>query len=205
VPQPSLDDLDVGVPPMGRHLVKSGAPSRGGFGRLGDGSVLMSRKLVCAALSGVAGLGMAWTLTTTIEAAAAVITGTPGDDRLIGTSRDDDIDGRAGDDVISGRDGGDHLVGRSGNDEIHGGPGPDGLFGLKGRDLLHAGRGPDFAEPGLRADRVWLRGGDDVAILERDGHRDVIRCGGGQDQVLYLTARDPKDRLFRCEVVVLGE
>ena len=160
----------------------------------------MNRKLICVA-SGVASLGMAFTLTTTIDAAAAVITGTPGDDRLVGTSRNDQIHGRAGDDLIFGRRGGDHLVGGSGNDEVHGNRGPDGLFGLRGRDHLHGGRGHDYAEPGRKADRLWLRRGDDLVIIERDGRRDVIRCGRGQDRVFYLTARDPRDRLFRCEVI----
>jgi Ca2+-binding RTX toxin-like protein len=162
----------------------------------------MNRKLICVALSGAAGLGMAWTLTTTVEAATTVITGTSGDDRIVGTSRGDSIDGRAGDDVIFGRDGGDGLYGGRGHNELHGNRGPDLLADGPGPGLVYGGRGNDYADIGTGADRIWLRRGDDRVTIWEEGRRDVIHCGPGQDRIYYLTTeRDPRDRLFGCEVI----
>ena len=54
-------------------------------------------------------------------------------------------------------------------------------------------------------DRVWLRAGNDYAIiLAADGRRDTIRCGRGDDGVFLQQKRDPRDRFLGCETVRRG-
>jgi hypothetical protein len=85
------------------------------------------------------------------------ITGTPGRDRLRGTSRDDVICGLGGDDEIDGRDGDDVLYGDAGHDSIDGDDDDDTLYGGEGDDWLEAGDGDDVASGGPGRDR--FRGG----------------------------------------------
>jgi Putative glucoamylase/Protein of unknown function (DUF3131)/RTX calcium-binding nonapeptide repeat (4 copies) len=85
------------------------------------------------------------------------ITGTPGRDRLRGTSRDDVICGLGGDDEISGRDGDDAVFGDAGDDEIDGGDDDDTLYGGEGDDRLDGGDDTDVASGGPGSDR--FRGG----------------------------------------------
>src|SRR5262249_33076183 len=61
--------------------------------------------------------------------AVIIITGTPGDDVLVG-----DANGQVNDDTIFGFGGNDILSGRDGNDTLHGGQGADFLNGGAGID-----------------------------------------------------------------------
>jgi Ca2+-binding RTX toxin-like protein len=80
------------------------------------------------------------------------ITGTPGDDYLIGTF---------GGDVIRGLEGNDWLDGRAGNDTLNGGPGLDFLWGQGGADRFEF-----FADQG--SDRIidFHHGEDHIAIAD---------------------------------------
>lgn len=70
-------------------------------------------------------------------AAPCTITGTPGNDVLIGTgSTDDVICGRGGNDVLHGLGGDDVLRGGAGDDRIFPGPGSNVVHGNDGRDTL---------------------------------------------------------------------
>jgi hypothetical protein len=71
------------------------------------------------------------------------ITGTPGADRLRGTSRDDVICAGEGDDRVEARGGDDAVFGDAGDDRIEGGSGDDTLYGGDGRDRLDGGSGRD--------------------------------------------------------------
>jgi Ca2+-binding RTX toxin-like protein len=63
------------------------------------------------------------------------------------------------------------------------------LYGLSGDDTLDGGSG---------ADRLWGHQGDDT-IRARDGVKDVIRCGQGDDRVIA----DEDDAVAEdCEVVL---
>ena len=109
---------------------------------------------------------------------AKTIEGTGGHDRLIGTPHKDRIDGRAGSDVIAGRGGSDNLRGSAGSDRINGGGGRDEF------DMRH---GEEIG--GL---------GDDV-IHARDGRRDEINCGPGEDRAVVDRA---EDGVINCEHVI---
>ena len=76
------------------------------------------------------------------------ITGTPGADRLRGTSRDDVICAGEGDDRVEARGGDDAVFGDAGDDRIDGGAGDDTLYGGDGRDRLDGGSGRDVLSEG---------------------------------------------------------
>ena len=73
----------------------------------------------------------------------ANITGTGGNDLLVGTTLGDTIQGFGGDDNLFGRDGNDYLAGGSGADALRGEAGNDLLEGGAGSDLLDGGAGLD--------------------------------------------------------------
>ncbi len=99
--------------------------------------------------------------------------------KLRGTGAGDTMKGLGGNDVLRGFGGDDCLNGGRGSDRVIAGPGGDRLIGGKGRDTMLGGGGPDV-------------------IKARDGQRDVITCGSGQDIVLA----DKADRVAKnCEKV----
>ena len=63
------------------------------------------------------------------------ISGTPGNDTIRGTSRNDVIVGGAGNDTIRGVKGDDLICGGEGSDELQGDNGRDRLAGWKGNDI----------------------------------------------------------------------
>jgi hypothetical protein len=76
------------------------------------------------------------------------ISGTPGADRLRGTSRDDVICAGEGDDRVEARGGNDAVFGDAGDDRLEGGSGDDTLYGGEGRDRLDGGSGRDVLSQG---------------------------------------------------------
>jgi len=108
------------------------------------------------------------------------IVGTPRADLLRGTPYLDVIRGLGGNDRIWGGNGHDQIEGGAGNDVLDGGRYGDTLVGGPGRDRISGGLGPDLIEV-------------------RDGERDVVRCGRGDDVVFA----DRLDRVAKdCEQVV---
>jgi Ca2+-binding RTX toxin-like protein len=76
----------------------------------------------------------------------ATITGTAGNDNLVGTSSRDVIRALAGDDTLMGRQGNDELIAGPGTDKAYGGRGPDSLNtqdGVNGNDQAYGGKGSD--------------------------------------------------------------
>jgi Ca2+-binding RTX toxin-like protein len=117
---------------------------------------------------------------TRVAIAASDRDGTEGDDNEQGTSGDDVISGRGGDDELEGDQGDDDLCGDAGDDDMKGGPGNDvmnggagNVEGQAGNDLLIGGKGHDVLRGGRGRDR----------IRARDGVRDRINCGAGDDTV----------------------
>jgi len=116
--------------------------------------------------------------------------GTPGDDRIRGTSGDDviiglggkdRISGRGGSDVACGGDGNDSLRTRNGKDKLDGGAGGDRLSSSGNDDILFGGSGVDSIRAGSGHDLVV--GGDNVDRIRGGGGDDVIDGGGGADSV----------------------
>lgn len=119
------------------------------------------------------------------------LSGTDGDDILLGSLQADAIDGRdgddnivarGGDDLIEGGFGDDHIVAGAGNDIVRGGDGNDLIFGGAGNDVLSGGKGDD---------RLYGDDGDDV--LFGDVGDDDLHGGSGTD---FLAGGAGNDRLF---------
>ena len=118
---------------------------------------------------------MVGTLFARHQALAKVLTGTPGEDTLLGTDSHDHIDGRAGE----------------------GSRGTVRLKGSRGEDRLWGGQGNDKIIPGEGNDKVYAGYGDDL-IYARDTEReDYIDCGAGFDKLETLHRDD--ETLSNCE------
>ena len=105
---------------------------------------------------------------------------------ILGLGGDDVVKGGDGDETIDGGAGADSVIGGRGNDTLIGGAGPDRIFG----DNDAGGCGPIICS---------IQSGSDT-IEARDGERDVIDCGVGND-----TARvDAGDVVSNCETVETG-
>ncbi|HIJ83430.1 MAG TPA: hypothetical protein HPQ00_04400 [Magnetococcales bacterium] len=120
------------------------------------------------------------------------LTGTSGDDVIIGADTGVTLDGKAGDDVIHGGDGNDTLKGGDGNDILAGGDGNDQLKGEAGNDTLSGGNGNDTLEGGagnddLRGDagNDTLSGGDGNDILDGGAGNDTMTGGAGDDLFIF--------------------
>jgi hypothetical protein len=85
---------------------------------------------------------------------ACTITGTAGDDRLVGTAATDVICGLGGNDRIEGMGGADVLYGDEGVDRVVGGTGDDTLYGDDGDDRLDGGDGADVLSGGSGTDKL---------------------------------------------------
>jgi Ca2+-binding RTX toxin-like protein len=83
------------------------------------------------------------------------------------------------DDVFAGSEASDYVIGAGGDDEICGEAGDDILSGGSGNDAILAGDGRDQVTGGEGDDRIYAK----------DGSRDTIRCGRGED-VVYADWRD---------------
>jgi Ca2+-binding RTX toxin-like protein len=180
----------------------------------------LDTELTCTVTAtGDRGVGSATSVGVTVTAGgpppecANEIDGTPGPDILQGTEAEDRMHGFAGGDVLSGLQGDDCLFGGRGNDRVLGNVGDDVLVGGRGADVvrgsggddvIRGSRGPDALKGGDDRDLVVGGSGADVLdggrgddrLLARDGVRDIVRCGGGRDQV----TADRRDKLVGCEV-----
>jgi Ca2+-binding RTX toxin-like protein len=140
------------------------------------------------------------------------IRGNRGRDDVRGGSGNDFLHGDKGGDTVRGGRRGDDVVGGNGPDVIDGGAGPDsvmeyaavGFFDSPNYpDLLYGGRGDDHLTPLDGRDKVFAGSHHDVIRLQRDGFRDVLRCGTGNDLVVYFSPRDRRDVLIGCDWVVI--
>lgn len=145
---------------------------------------------------------------------AAVETDTPtvGNDFLMGTELDDEIDGLGGNDVIVGLGGANRLYGGGGSDVILGGEkgklfgdvnsdsggARDFIFienphvatlGGGGDDVIFGSMGDDFIRDGRGSDTVFGGDGDDHIISVQDpfgGDVNYIDGGNGDDSITGL-------------------
>lgn len=92
------------------------------------------------------------------------ITGTPGDDLLLGTTSNDVIDGLEGDDK---------LFGGAAEDTLNGGDGSDLLDGGEARDIMYGGAGDDF---------YYVNNADAVQELSTGGYDTIFLLGSLRDE-----------------------
>lgn len=90
------------------------------------------------------------------------LTGTNGDDILVGGPDADTLLGLKGDDTLQGGDGDDLLVGGNGDDTLFGQGGDDTLQGENGDDLLIGGAGRNVIDGGAGDDTVSYADADPV-------------------------------------------
>jgi Ca2+-binding RTX toxin-like protein len=112
----------------------------------------------------------------------------------------DDVEaviGGSGPDVLTGEDGANALAGGAGADHLSGLGGDDSLSGGTGADVLAGGSGDEVITGGPSPDQITGGSGDD-AINAKDGAKDAIDCGTGDDRV----TADPSDVVSsNCEHV----
>ena len=122
--------------------------------------------------------------------------GSNGNDHLIGTNGNDNLNGRRGNDTLFGGNGDDTLKGGRGNDLLFGGNGDDSLKGGRGNDLLFGGTGDDTLKGGRGNDLLFGGNGDDVLKGGRGkdtlfgGNGDDVLKGGRGDDHLWAGAGD---------------
>jgi hypothetical protein len=80
-----------------------------------------------------------------------------------------------------GNSGDDRLIGGGRRDQLYGGRGTDWLTGVGGAGLLNGGSGPDRLIAGPQGTLLQGKDGNDL-IEARNGHRDWIGCGPGDDR-----------------------
>ena len=107
----------------------------------------------------------------------ATISGTAGNDHLLGTSARDVIAGQGGQDTIDGQGGNDLVCGNGGDDDLHGENGNDTMLGGSGNDRLHGDNGNDTLAGGDGSDD--LEGGRGTDQLD-GGSGSPDSCDGGQ-------------------------
>jgi Ca2+-binding RTX toxin-like protein len=115
---------------------------------------------------------------------------------LLGSPRPDVLDGESGGDLILALGGADRVRGRDGHDCLVGGSGRDRLLGENGSDRLTGGSGRDRLDGGAGRNAYDAGSGDD-RVMARNGHRETVRCGPGDD----LARVDADDRVRGCEQV----
>jgi Ca2+-binding RTX toxin-like protein len=112
------------------------------------------------------------------DSSSETLIGGPGNDFLVGNGGNDNLFGLEGDDLALGGDGNDTERGSFGNDRMLGGPGNDRLAGGEDNDFLKGNTGSDVMKGKSGLDQ----------IRARDGIRDVkINCGPGSNRIEFAT------------------
>jgi Ca2+-binding RTX toxin-like protein len=128
-------------------------------------AMLSTTILVAAGLTLVAG-APAQAIDACLAGTGSVITGTAGNDVLIGTDRDDVINGNGGTDQIFGMGGQDIISGGGGNDIIFGGDCTDLLMGGAGDDVMAGENGDDYIGGDAGSDTAYGGPGDNHCVTE---------------------------------------
>mgnify|MGYP001105368137 CR=1 FL=1 len=108
-----------------------------------------------------------------------------GDDLVLGTNRNDNLNGNRGNDTIDGLGGNDILLGGRDNDTISGGDGDDGIGGNIGNDRIDGGSGNDILLGGKDNDLLIGNLGNDV--LSGDFGQDILIGNEGGDTFILRT------------------
>jgi autotransporter-associated beta strand protein len=120
-----------------------------------------------------------------------VMSGSEGDDRLVGGSTADHIRVFGGNDTVTANAGDDTISGGAGDDLLYGNDGADLIYGNQDADILYGNTGQDTIYGGQGADRVYGGQGNDVVCGNRGDDSlwgnlgaDTLRAGDGND-LLY--------------------
>lgn len=126
------------------------------------------------------------------------ITGSAGNDIIIGDSFDNTFAGAAGDDILDGAAGDDHLFGDAGQDSFVTGTGDDIYEGGDGLDVIDYSGAPGGVSVDLTVNTTFndgfgdqdtirtvenIIGTDDADIIIGDSVINEIRAGGGDDVI----------------------
>jgi hypothetical protein len=103
--------------------------------------------------------------------------------------------GRRGNDLISAAGGRGFDAPLDTRITVSAGGGRDRVIGSSRADLLGGGAGPDRIKAGAGFDRIRSHGGADT-LRVRDGERDFVQCGPGDDGI----KADRVDRISSCEI-----
>ncbi|MEG4393385.1 calcium-binding protein [Microcoleus sp. BROC3] len=121
------------------------------------------------------------------------ITGTPGNDYLVGKHYTDDaIFGGGGADTLKGLDGDDFLFGGTGNDKVYGGGDSDWLEGNSGNDILIGHSNNDGGYDYYEVDTLIGGSGADTFSLVIDGPEFEVPYLDGLGEHAYAIIRDFK-------------
>jgi Ca2+-binding RTX toxin-like protein len=135
--------------------------------------------------------GTVWTDQTIAPRFA--VSGTFGNDNMIGTVIADVMNGFDGDDTINGGAGHDTLDGGAGADRLVGVGGNDSLIGADGADELLGGDGNDTLSGGLGSDTLYGEAGDDILIAGTGEAKNAkvsnLLHGGAGDDVLVSSGK----------------
>lgn len=115
-------------------------------------------------------------------ALSSEITGTIGNDLLVGNYGNTIIRALQGDDVVLSSIGNDVIDGGTGDDQIWGAEGNDLIAGGDGNDVIFGGLGSDIIGGGEGDDALMGEGGNDVILA--DGGNDFVLAGDGNDVVV---------------------
>ena len=105
--------------------------------------------------------------TTAINTVLVTISGGLGNDTILGSTGNDQIDGGEGQDTITDTVGNNKIDGAEGNDTITAGVGNDTINGDDGDDFIDAGDGNDYVDGGEGGDQIFGGAGDDVLIGDK--------------------------------------
>lgn len=119
------------------------------------------------------------------------LTGTDGDDYLMGGLADDTLQGGSGNDTLIGAGGNNLLEAGSGNNHLIGGEGHDTLFGGSGNDTLEGGWGDDLLVAGGGYNLLMGGAGDDTLVgvqldtfgMDQSG-ANILNGGSGDDVLI---------------------
>ena len=84
------------------------------------------------------------------------------------------MNGGNDDDTLSGSYGNDILLGGKGNDSLSGGNDDDTLSGQSGNDILRGGKGNDSLSGGKGNDSLWGDAGNDTFYYASGDGKDII-------------------------------
>ena len=130
----------------------------------------------------------------------ATLTGTDGDDDILGSPFDDTIIALAGDDKVVTLEGDDTVDAGPGDDDVSGSDGNDTLFGGEGVDTLAGNAGDDRIEGGPGDDRIAGGTGSDTAIFS--GLLGDYEIGTGlSDDRATVSGADGTDVLTEVEIL----